>query len=54
MFSPEMMKFLINYKKKKMLNKKYKNQDIKKIIPNVDSTLSIEDQVKESLKLLLK
>ena len=32
----------------------YKNQDIKKVIPNVDSTLSIEDQVKEALKLLLK
>lgn len=32
----------------------YKNQDIKKIIPNVDINLSIEDQVKEALKLLLK
>ena len=32
----------------------YKNQDIKKIIPNVDSGLSIEEQVKEALKLLLK
>ena len=32
----------------------YKNQDIKKIVPNVDSTLSIEEQVKEALKLLLK
>ena len=32
----------------------YKNPDIKKILPNVDSTLSIEDQIKEALKLLLK
>jgi len=32
----------------------YKNQDIKKIVPNIDSTLSIEEQVKEALKLLLK
>ena len=32
----------------------YKNADIKKVLPNVDSNLSIEDQVKEALKLLLK
>lgn len=32
----------------------YKNQDIKKVIPNVDSSLSIEIQIKEALKLLLK
>ena len=32
----------------------YKNPDIKKVIPNVDVNLSIEDQVKEALKLLLK
>jgi len=32
----------------------YKQPDIKKIIKNVDSNLSIEDQIKESLKLLLK
>ena len=32
----------------------YKNQDIKKVIPNVDSNLSIELQIKEALKLLLK
>ena len=32
----------------------YKSQDIKKVIPNINSTLSIEDQVKEALKLLLK
>jgi len=32
----------------------YKNQDIKKIIPNVDVNLSLEEQVKEALKLLLK
>jgi len=32
----------------------YKQNDLKKIIPNVDSNLSIEDQIKEALKLLLK
>lgn len=32
----------------------YKNPDIKKVIPNVDVNLSLEDQVKEALKLLLK
>lgn len=32
----------------------YKSQDIKKVIPNINSTLSIEEQVKEALKLLLK
>ena len=32
----------------------YKNPDIKKVIPNVNMNLSIEEQVKEALKLLLK
>jgi len=32
----------------------YKNADIKKVIPNVDINLSLEEQVKEALKLLLK
>ena len=32
----------------------YKEKDIKTIIVKVDSSLSIEDQVKEALKLLLK
>ena len=32
----------------------YKQNDLKKIIPNVDSNLSIEEQIKEALKLLLK
>ena len=32
----------------------YKSQDIKNVIGKVDNTLSIEDQIKESLKLLLK
>ncbi|MBP3635189.1 MAG: Holliday junction branch migration protein RuvA [Bacilli bacterium] len=32
----------------------YKNADIKKITPKVDSSLTIEDQIKEALKLLLK
>lgn len=32
----------------------YKNSDIKKVVSKVDNTLSIEDQIKEALKLLLK
>ena len=32
----------------------YKANDIKKIIPKIDSNLEIEDQIKEALKLLLK
>lgn len=32
----------------------YKNNDIKKILPKLNSELKIEDQVKEALKLLLK
>ena len=32
----------------------YKNPDIKKVIPNIDVNLTIEEQVKEALKLLLK
>jgi len=32
----------------------YKNPDIKKVIPNVDAKLTLEEQVKEALKLLLK
>ena len=32
----------------------YKSQDINKILPNVDKDTSIENQVKEALKLLLK
>ena len=32
----------------------YKNADIKGILPKVDGTLSIEQQIKEALKLLLK
>lgn len=32
----------------------YKQGDLKKIVPNISQELSIEDQIKESLKLLLK
>lgn len=32
----------------------YKNGDIKKILPHIHSELSIEEQIKEALKLLLK
>ena len=32
----------------------YKQADIKKIVKNVDSSLTIENQIKEALKLLLK
>ena len=32
----------------------YKKADIKKILPNVDASLPVEQQVKEALKLLMK
>jgi len=32
----------------------YKNGDIKKVLPHIHSELSIEEQIKEALKLLLK
>lgn len=32
----------------------YKNADIKKILPNIDSSMSVENQVKDALKLMLK
>lgn len=32
----------------------YKSQDINKVLPNVDKSKTIEDQVKDALKLLLK
>ena len=32
----------------------YKTNDIKNIVVKVDKTLSIENQIKEALKLLLK
>lgn len=32
----------------------YKNNDIKKVIASIDSNLTIENQIKEALKLLLK
>ena len=32
----------------------YKRQDITKVVKNVDNTISIENQIKEALKLLLK
>lgn len=32
----------------------YKSSDIKKILPKVDNTLKVEEQIKEALKLLLK
>lgn len=32
----------------------YKKQDVKKIIPNINSDLKIEEQIKQALKLLLK
>lgn len=32
----------------------YKEKDIKGILPKVDNTLSIEDQIKDALKLLLR
>lgn len=32
----------------------YKNGDIKKILPNIDNDLKLEEQIKEALKLLMK
>lgn len=32
----------------------YKTSDIKKVLPKVDASLKVEDQIKEALKLLLK
>lgn len=32
----------------------YKNNDIKKVLPNIDINKSIEEQIKDALKLLLK
>ena len=32
----------------------YKNADIKKVLPKIDNSLSIEDKIKESLKIMLK
>lgn len=32
----------------------YKTNDVKKITPNIDRNLNIEDQIKQALKLLLK
>ena len=32
----------------------YKNSEIKKVLPKIDSSLDIENQVKEALKLMLK
>ncbi len=32
----------------------YKNMDIKKVLPNINTELKIEEQVKEALKLLMK
>ncbi len=32
----------------------YKQADLKRVLPNINNSLSLEDQVKEALKLLLK
>ena len=32
----------------------YKNNEINKIIPSINMSLSVEEQIKEALKLLLK
>lgn len=37
-----------------LLNLGYKQPDIKRILPKVDNTLTIENQIKEALKLMLK
>lgn len=45
-FSDELMEVLLGLG--------YKQADVKKVIKNVDSALSLEEQVKEALKLMLK
>ena len=37
-----------------LVNLGYKPLDIKKVLPKVDETLSLENQIKEALKLMLK
>lgn len=37
-----------------LLALEYKNNDIKKVVASIDSNLTIENQIKEALKLLLK
>ena len=37
-----------------LVNLGYKMVEIKKIVPQVDSSKTLEEQVKEALKLLLK
>ena len=37
-----------------LLSLGYKNVDVKKVVDRVDDNLSIENQIKEALKLLLK
>ena len=37
-----------------LLNLGYKSADIKKVLPKIDSELSIENQIKEALKLMLR
>ena len=32
----------------------YKQPDVKRVLPQIDSTLPLEDQIKEALKLMLK
>ena len=32
----------------------YKNSEIKKVLPKVNASLDIENQIKEALKLMLK
>lgn len=32
----------------------YKQPDIKRVLPQIDSSLTLEDQIKEALKLMLK
>lgn len=37
-----------------LTNLGYKNTDIKKVLPNIDTSLNIEQQIKEALRLMLK
>jgi Holliday junction DNA helicase RuvA len=52
--SKEEVKVSDNELKDALLGLGYKTPEINKILPNIDSSLKIEDRIKEALKLLLK
>ena len=52
--SDEIVKDTSEELREALLGLGYKDKEIKSIILKVDNSLSIEDQIKEALKLLLK